>query len=255
MKLKEYINNKQKKILSVYFTAGFPGLDDTVSIINELEASGVDMIEVGVPYSDSLVDGPTIQYSNEIALANGMSLKKIFEDLTKAKETINIPLVLMSSLNPVLQYGIEKFVVSAKEAGISGLILPDLPVRDYEEQYKNLFEENDLDFCFLVTSNTSDERIKYLDSLSSGFIYAVSSESTTGNQFELDERKKSYFDRLNNLNLNNPFLVGFGIHDKATFDSACSVSGGAIIGSAFIKALKGTTSISESIKSFVSSIR
>ena len=253
MSLRDYLINKEK-ILSIYFTAGFPTKNSIIDIILELQNSGVDLIEVGVPYSDSLVDGPTIQASNEVALKNGISLEYIFDELKNNKEKIKIPLVLMSSYNPILQYGKEKFISDCVEANIASLIIPDMPIDEFISDYKNELDKNNIGFSFLITSRTSDVRIKYLDSLSSGFLYAVSQDSTTGKEFVLDEQRKEFFSRLRNLNLKNPFLIGFGIKDHDTFNLACTQAKGAIIGSAFIRFLQKNSDISK-LADFVKEIR
>jgi len=253
MNLKDYLLAK-KNILSIYFTAGFPTLNSTVDVILQLQEAGVDLVEVGVPYSDSLVDGPTIQVSNEIALKNGITLKQIFEDLNKSKEKIKIPLVLMSSYNPVLQFGKSNFIKACVDANISSLIIPDMPIEEFLNNYKDELQKNNIGFSFLITSRTSDERIQYLDSLSSGFLYAVSQDATTGNEFILDDSRKEFFSRLKNLNLANPFLIGFGIKNKETFELACTQAKGAIIGSEFIRFLNKNSDISK-INEFVKGIR
>lgn len=194
------------------------------------------MIELGMPYSDPLADGPVIQASGSVALANGMTIQVLFEQLQGCREKIGIPVILMGYMNPALQYGFEKFCRDAASVGIDGLILPDLPMYEYELEYATIIKQYGLDFIFLVTPETSEERIKKLDALSSGFLYAVSSSSTTGKDNNLDEGKQ-YFERLNSLKLRNPVLVGFGIKDRATFEKACSYANGAVIGSAYISAL------------------
>ena len=234
--LRDYIKSLDHKLLTIYFTAGFPDLDSMPEIINCLEGAGVDLVEVGVPFSDSLVDGPTIQKSNAQALSNGMNLKLLFEQL---KSTVfKIPVVLMTSLNPVLQFGFERFLAQAKDSGVSGLIIPDLPPEIYEKKYMELVRESGLSISFLVTSHLEDRRIKYLDSLTTAFLYAVSSDATTGSEFVLDDKREMYISRLNTLNLENPFMLGFGIHDKKSFFAAAKESNGGIIGSAFIRFLE-----------------
>ena len=250
------INKKlqeDKKILSIYFSAGYPNLNDTVQIIQDLEKSGVDMIEIGLPFSDPLADGPTIQESSTQALENGMTTKLLFEQLKDIRQSVQIPLIIMGYFNPILQYGIEDFCKKCKEIGIDGLIIPDLPVAIYAENYKKTFENYGLINVFLITPQTSDERIKYIDSVSHGFIYMVSSASVTGSSSEFGTIQTNYFKRISEMNLKNPQIVGFGINDKETFSQATQFAKGAIIGSAFIKNLtkNGVTKIS----SFIASIR
>jgi len=226
-----------KKLLSIYFTAGYPHIDDTVSIIKDLEASGVDMIEIGLPFSDPLADGPTIQASSTKALKNGMTTEKLFEQLKDIRQSVSIPLIIMGYFNPVLQYGVEAFCKKCKEIGIDGLILPDLPADVYDEHYKSIFENHGLINVFLITPQTSDQRIRYIDSISNGFIYMVSSASTTGAKSGFGDEQTAYFKRIATMHLKNPQIVGFGISNNETFTQATSYAKGAIIGSAFIKHL------------------
>lgn len=226
-----------KKLLSIYFTAGYPELDDTVKIIESLEQSGVDMIEIGLPFSDPLADGPTIQASSTQALKNGMTSEILFNQLKEIRRTVNIPLIIMGYFNPMLQYGVEAFCKKCQEIGIDGLIIPDLPVDVYHEEYKDLFEEHGLINVFLITPQTSDDRIKYIDSISNGFIYMVSSASTTGARVGFGEEQTAYFKRIAEMKLKNPQIVGFGISNNVTFNQATEYAKGAIIGSAFIKHL------------------
>lgn len=246
--------SKKKDILNIYCTAGFPDLNSTLTVMKALQDSGADIIELGMPFSDPLADGPVIQDSSTRALKNGMSLHKLFEQLEGFRKEIHVPVILMGYLNPVLQYGVEAFLKKCAETGIDGLILPDLPMAEYEQDYKAIFEQYNLDLIFLVTPETSDARIRKIDSLSRGFIYAVSSSSTTGKDKDMGNQE-AYFARLKSLQLNNPVLIGFGIKDKATFDAAAAHANGAIIGTAFIKALEGSTDIVATVKSFVASIR
>ena len=241
-----------KKILSIYFTAGFPGLNDTARIIKELEESGVDMIEIGLPFSDPLADGPTIQQSSTQALKNGMTAHILFEQLENIRDEVSIPLIIMGYFNPILQYGVEDFCKKCAEIGIDGLIIPDLPVDIYQDNYSTIFEANGLNNILLITPQTSTERIRFIDSVSTGFIYMVSSASVTGSKKDLGEEQTEYFERISELNLKNPQIVGFGISSKATFDKATKYANGAIIGSAFIKFLGKEKK--ESIKTFVDSI-
>ncbi|AIL45890.1 tryptophan synthase subunit alpha [Elizabethkingia anophelis] len=223
------------KKLNIYFTAGVPQLIDTAQIMKTIQFAGADMIEVGIPYSDPVADGPVIQKSDELALQNGMTIAKLFEQLKTVKDEINIPVILMGYLNPVLKFGFEKFCQECQASGVSGLILPDLPPIEFEKKYQKMLEQYGINFTFLVTPETSDERIQYLDSLSSGFLYAVSSSSTTGTNQEIDN--DAYFKRLKSLNLKNPILIGFSIKNKADFDKVTQHADGAIIGSAFVKIL------------------
>ena len=243
-KLKE-----DKKLLSIYFSAGYPALNDTVEIIKKLENSGVDMIEIGLPFSDPLADGPTIQESSTQALKNGMHTELIFEQLKDIRKSVSIPLILMGYFNPMLQYGVEAFCRKCKEIGIDGFIIPDLPADVYDEQYKEIFEKYELLNIFLITPQTSDERIRYIDTISEGFIYMVSSASTTGAKSGFGDIQQNYFKRISDLNLKNPQIVGFGISNKETFLQATTYAKGAIIGSAFIKHLthRGVEHIDEFI--------
>ena len=235
------INQKlqeNKKLLSIYFTAGYPNLDDTESIIQNLEKSGVDMIEIGLPFSDPLADGPTIQASSTQALKNGMTSEVLFNQLKDIRKSVKIPLIIMGYFNPMLQYGVEVFCKKCKEIGIDGLIIPDLPVDVYHEEYQSIFEKFGLINIFLITPQTSDERIRYIDSISNGFIYMVSSASTTGAKVGFGKEQTQYFKRIGNMNLTNPQIVGFGISNNETFTQATKYAKGAIIGSAFVKYVK-----------------
>ncbi|WP_242918779.1 tryptophan synthase subunit alpha [Pontibacter liquoris] len=246
---------KQEGLLSVYFTAGYPNLNDTEEIILELEKNGVDLIEVGMPFSDPLADGPTIQQSSEIALRNGMTIPKLFEQLQHIRQKTQIPLVLMGYLNPVMQYGVERFCQKCAEVGIDGLILPDLPLKDYVREYKTVFEAHNLSNIFLVTPQTPEARIREIDSHTNGFVYLVSSASTTGSTTGKAVANTSYFERVAGMQLRNPGVIGFGIHNNDTFTQACNHARGAIIGSAFIKALAQEGSLQQNIQTFIQSIR
>ncbi|GHA58330.1 tryptophan synthase subunit alpha [Pontibacter akesuensis] len=254
-RIRNLFEQKPKGLLSVYFTAGYPNLNDTEAIILELEKNGVDMIEVGMPFSDPLADGPTIQQSSTVALQNGMTISKLFEQLQDIRQKTQIPLVLMGYLNPVMQYGVEPFCQKASEVGIDGVILPDLPLREYVEEYKELFAKYNLSKVFLITPQTPEERIREIDSHTNGFIYMVSTASTTGKTIGLAEQSQAYFQRVAGMKLQNPGVIGFGIHDRETFASACNHGSGAIIGSAFVKALTQEGSLQENISSFIQSIR
>jgi tryptophan synthase alpha chain len=246
--------NKQQGILNIYCTAGFPNLDDTLPVMTALQAHGADMIELGMPFSDPLADGPVIQDSSTRALHNGMSLKKLFAQLKDFRKNIHVPVILMGYLNPVMQFGVERFLQQCAETGVDGLILPDLPMAEYEQEYRPLFEKYGLHLIFLVTPETSDARIRQIDAVSRGFVYAVSSSSTTGKDKDM-KGQQAYFERLKSLQLKNPVLIGFGIKDKSTFDAACAYSNGAIIGTAFIKALENTTDLDGTVKTFIQSVR
>lgn len=242
---------KDKKILSIYFTAGYPELNDTKTIIAELEKSGADLIEIGMPFSDPVADGPVIQHSSEIALQNGMSINLLFEQLKEIRSSISIPLILMGYINPVMQYGIGNFCQKCNDIGIDGTIIPDLPLEIYEAEYKEIFEENSLSNIFLITPQTSDDRIRKIDVLSTGFIYMVSSSSTTGVKGAVNEGQIAYFEKIRAMNLRSKLLIGFGISDKASFEKACSYANGAIIGSAFVKALAGEGKIEVKVRTFI----
>ena len=245
--------NEDKKLLSIYFTAGYPSLNDTIPTIKQLEASGVDMIEIGLPFSDPLADGPTIQDSSTAALKNGMTTKKLFEQLEGIRDSVTIPLIIMGYFNPMMQYGVEAFCKKCSELGIDGLIIPDLPVAEYDEHYRETFEKHGLINVFLITPQTSEERIRFIDSVSNGFIYMVSSASVTGSTSGFGNTQEDYFNRIEAMNLKNPQIVGFGINNAETFKQATSKAKGAIIGSAFIKMV--TKDGVDGIDGFVRSIR
>ncbi|CAH0336172.1 Tryptophan synthase alpha chain [Flavobacterium sp. CECT 9288] len=250
------INKKlqeNNKILSIYFSAGYPSLNDTVQIIQDLEKNGVDMIEIGLPFSDPLADGPTIQESSTQALHNGMTTQVLFDQLEKIRETVSIPLIIMGYFNPMLQYGIENFCQKCAAIGIDGLIIPDLPVDVYADSYKDIFEKYGLKNIFLITPQTSVERIHFIDSVSDAFIYMVSSASVTGSQTGFGATQEAYFKRIADMNLKNPQVIGFGINNAETFNQATQFAKGAIIGSAFIQDL--TKNGTQNIATFVKSIR
>lgn len=244
---------KKTNVLNIYCTAGYPHLNATTEVITALQNNGADIIELGMPYSDPLADGEVIQQSSAIALQNGMTIEALFEQLKDVRPSIHLPIILMGYMNPILQFGIEKFCAAAKAVGVDGVILPDLPMYEFETIYKPIFDKNDLKFVFLVTPETSDERIKKIDSLCSGFLYAVSSSSTTGKNKAI-QGQEDYFKKLQQMHLKNPVLVGFGIKDKTTFTSACKYTNGAIIGSAYIKALQNSSDINQTTKVFLNSI-
>lgn len=254
-RINKLFQDKKENILSVYFTAGFPNLNDTTTIISELGKNGVDMIEIGMPFSDPLADGPTIQRSSEIALENGMTIKLLFEQLKNfRKGTSELPLILMGYLNPVLQYGVEQFCKDASALGISGVIIPDLPLQEYLDEYKSIFEKYNLKNIFLITPQTSEARIRLIDEHSGGFIYVVSSASTTGRKNEIGMNQETYFERIKEMKLKNPIVIGFGIHNQQTFSKACEYANGAIIGSAFIKAVEKSDDLKKDIGDFVNDI-
>ncbi len=244
---------ENKKLLSIYFSAGFPNLEDTVPILKKLQTAGVDMVEIGLPFSDPLADGPTIQASSTQAIRNGMTTEKLFSQLEGIRKNIKIPLVLMGYFNPMMQYGIEKFCSRCETVGIDGIIIPDLPVDVYHENYKALFDKHGLYNMFLITPQTSEARIKYIDKVSNGFIYMVSSASVTGAKSTFGNTQTEYFKRIATLKLKTPTVIGFGISNQETYKIACDQSRGAIIGSAFIQFLKKEGE--EKIGSFIKSIR
>ena len=255
-RLEKTFKNKNQQLLNVYFTAGFPALEDTGTIIRSLSKSGVDVIEVGMPYSDPMADGPTIQKSGMQALENGMSVSVLFSQLEKIREEVDTPLILMGYFNQVMQFGEEAFLKRCQAVGVDGLILPDLPLSVYETEYQDLFKKYDLAPIFLITPQTSEERIRKIDQLSRGFIYVVSSAAITGNSKEISPEQVAYFERIENMNLRLPRMIGFGISDHQSFTTACQYADGAIIGSAFIRALEnGNGELEETIEGFVKGIR
>ena len=254
-RIKQTIEQKGGDILNVYFTAGYPNLNSTTEVITALASCGVDLIELGMPYSDPLADGTTIQQSSEQALKNGLNLKLLFEQIKEARSRTDVPIIMMGYFNQLLQYGEEKFLKQAAECKVDGMIIPDMPMNVYERNYKELFEQYGLGMSFLITPMTSDDRIQQADKLSSAFIYVVSSSSITGKSGDISQEQLAYFDKIKNMNLNSPRLIGFGIHDKATYDTACANSHGAIIGSAYIRALKGSNNIAQTTETFIKNIR
>jgi len=252
-KITELFRKKSDKILSIYFSAGYPDLHSTKDIIRHLEASNVDLIEVGIPFSDPLADGPTIQASGSIAIENGMNLKLLFEQLSEIKNSNTTPLVMMGYWNTVLQFGVENFLQACQNVQVAGAILPDLPVGVYEREYLDLFEKYNIPLIFLISPNTSEERIRKIDDLSHGFIYAVSSSSTTGSKKGIEDAEE-YLNRLQSYSLKNPLITGFNIKSKKDIDFACRYTQGVVIGSAFIKALQKENSLEKNIKNFISDI-
>ena len=252
-KLEILFNNKQSDILSIYFTGGYPNLDDTSNIITELEKSKVDLIEIGIPFSDPVADGPVIQYSNSASIENGMNLKLLLDQLGKVKNESKIRKILMGYFNPILQLGVEDFCRACNEVGVDGVIVPDLPLMEYELKYGAIFRQFGIHFIFLVSPQTSEIRLQEIDQLSTCFIYAVSTNSTTGGAVDFSAQK-DYFSRLKK-NLKNPFLIGFGVKDKETFKSACEYANGAIIGSSFIQAISESGELNSQIRQFIQGIK
>lgn len=254
-RIEKLFEQKKENILSVYFTAGFPSLNDTVPIIQYLEEAGADIVEIGIPFSDPVADGPTIQNSNQIALENGMSMKLLFEQIKDLRSKVQLPIVLMGYLNPVMQYGEEQFCKKCEEVGVDGLIIPDLPMQQYLDEYKDLFESYGLLNTFLISPQTSEERIRFIDQNSRGFIYMVSSAAITGAKKGISDEQTRYFQRIKEMNLSNPTLIGFGISDNESFRKASEYASGAIIGSAFINLLKESKNLKEDIKTFVKNVK
>jgi len=248
-RIKKLFQDK-KDILSIYYTAGYPSLGDTVAIAEALEQSGADLLEIGFPYSDPVADGPVIQGSSKQALDNGMDLKLLFEQLKELRAKVSIPVLLMGYVNPMMQFGVENFCKACAEVGVDGCIVPDLPMVEYEELYQDVFAAYGLTNIFLVTPQTSDERIRKIDGLSNAFIYLLSSSATTGKNLQVGDTTEAYFSRIADLKLNNPTMIGFGISSKETFDKACKYANGAIIGTAFVKELDAAD-LTGSIRSFM----
>ncbi|MEL7159958.1 MAG: tryptophan synthase subunit alpha [Bacteroidota bacterium] len=253
-RLTQLFREQKKDLLNVYFTAGYPRLNDTLTIIRSLATAGANLIEVGMPYSDPMADGETIQNSSMQALQNGMTLETLFAQLTEARRHTQVPLVLMGYYNQVMQYGPERFAAAAAKAGVDGLILPDLPVFEYEQDFRAIAEKHDLQVTFLITPQTGDDRIAEIGKLSTGFIYVVSSSSITGKSGEITQEQKDYFARIAALDLPQPKLIGFGISDAKSFRTACAYANGAIIGSAFIRALAGREDVAAATTEFVEGI-
>ena len=255
-RIKALFQSNQENILSIYFTAGYPNLTDTVQVLEAVQAGGADLVEIGMPYSDPVADGETIQASNQKALENGMSVQTLFDQLQNIrKEGITLPIILMGYLNPVYQYGIEAFAKKCQEIGIDGLILPDLPVDEYFRDYKETFDKYGLINIFLITPQTSEARIRKIDEISDGFIYMVSSASVTGATSGINQNMEEYFNRVNAMNLKNPRLIGFGIKDKATFETSSKYASGAIIGSQFVRVLESAKDLKSDIIAYLKSLR
>lgn len=248
------LNKQSNGLLSIYFTAGYPSLDSTLDIAEALEKAGADFLEIGFPYSDPVADGPTIQHSSEEALKNGMTLKVLFEQLKDLRKRVSIPVYLMGYVNPVIQFGVENFCKACKEVGVNGTIIPDLPMYEYEELYQGIFEENNVSNVFLVTPQTSEDRIRKIDSLSTSIIYLLSSNATTGTKLNVQEQSETYFKRIKDMDLKNPIVIGFGIHNKDTFEKATKYANAAIIGTAFVKLLSEEDYLKK-IPEFISSIK
>ncbi len=249
-RLQQLFQKQQKDLLSIYYTAGYPNLADTVNIAATLEESGAHFLEIGFPYSDPVADGPVIQASSKQALDSGMTLPMLFEQLKELRKRVTIPILLMGYVNVVLQYGVEEFCKKCKEVGVDGCIIPDLPIYEYEELYRPIFERYNLSNIFLVTPQTSEERIRKIDGLSNAFIYLVSSSATTGSNLSVSATSDQYFKRIADMKLNNPVMIGFGISDKTSYDAANLHASGAIIGSAFVKSID-KDNLDVSIKSFM----
>jgi tryptophan synthase alpha chain len=253
-RIDQLFREKNRNILSVYFTAGFPKLNDTIEIIYELEKAGVDQIEIGMPFSDPLADGPVIQLSSQKALENGMSIRLLFEQISKVRDRVKVPLILMGYLNPVLRYGMENFLNKASDIGIDGFILPDLPLREYLQSYKQQFDDAGIYNVMLITPQTIPERVKLIDQHSGGFVYMVSSASTTGTSKNIFDIHNDYFHKIAEMNLEKPRLIGFGIANRSSFQQACTHANGAIIGTAFIRAISEPGKLSKKIQGFIKGI-
>ena len=253
-RLNELFKNKTSPILSIYFTAGYPNINSTLDIAEALEEGGADFIEIGFPYSDPVADGPVIQASSQVALNNGMTLPILFDQLKDLRKRVSIPILLMGYVNPVLQYGVENFCNKAAEVGVDGIIVPDLPMYEYENLYKDCFLRNNLSNILLVTPQTSEERIRKIDELSNGFIYLLSSSSTTGKDLKVSDEADAYFSRIRDMKLKNPTMIGFGISDQKSFNKAAEFTRGAIVGSAFVKMLDNDNALLE-IPEFMKTIR
>ena len=253
-RLNELFAKKKDNLLSIYFTAGYPALNTTLDIAEALEKAGVDFLEIGFPYSDPVADGPVIQHSSEVALRNGMTLNLLFEQLADLRKRVSIPIMLMGYFNPVVQYGVDRFCKKAAEVGVDGIIVPDLPIYEYEMLYAGIFKNHNLSNIFMVTPQTSEERIRKIDALSNSFIYLLSSSSITGTALQLSVNIEDYYKRIKAMKLKNPVIIGFGITDQKSFDKACEYASGAIVGTKFVKLL-GEENYREKIPAFVKALR
>ncbi len=253
-RLNQLFASKNKNLLSIYYTAGYPQLDTTLNIAESLEKAGADFLEIGFPYSDPVADGPTIQHSSQTALDNGMTLNVLFQQLKNLRERVSIPVLLMGYVNPIVQYGVERFCKDAVASGVDGVIVPDLPMYEYEMIYRKHFEDNNVSNIFLVTPQTSEERIRKIDDLSNSFIYLLSSSSITGGSLQLSDSIEAYYQRIKDMHLNNPAIIGFGISDSRSFSKACEYANGAIVGSAFVKLL-AEENYMEKIPEFIKAIK
>jgi len=252
----EHLFSTKENILNIYTTAGYPKLNDTVEVAQELAAAGVDMVEIGMPFSDPLADGPTIQHSSEVAISNGITLDLIFDQIKEIRKTVDIPIMLMGYINQLMKYGIEDFLAKASSVGVDGFILPDLPLDIYQEEYKSLFEKYHLKMSFLITPQTTDDRIKLIAQESNAFLYVVSSFAITGSKSDLQQSQLDYFKKIEAMSINTPKLIGFGISNATTFNTACNYANGAIIGSAFIKTLsKPSTDLKTTIHNFIKPLK
>jgi tryptophan synthase alpha chain len=254
-RVSELFNNKKSdNKLSIYYTAGYPNLDSTLEVAESLEKAGVDFLEIGIPYSDPVADGPVIQESSGIALKNGMSVEVLFNQLAELRKKVTIPIFLMGYFNPVLQYGVERFCQKCAELGVDGVIIPDLPIYEYKELYQDIFQKNKVSNVFIVTPQTAEQRIREIDSLSNAFIYLISSSATTGKNLKISEESGSYFKRMQSMNLKTPIVIGFGISDHETFTHANQYADAAIIGTAFVRLL-GEENYLDKIPEFVQKIK
>ena len=254
-RIQKLFSEKKGNILNVFYTAGFPNLTDTVAIAHHLQQAGADIIEIGIPFSDPIADGPVIQESNKIALDNGMTLKILLQQVKEVRSKVNLPVILMGYINPIMQYGIEKFCKDATAAGVDGVILPDMPLDEYQAEYRSIFESYGLSNTFLISPTTSEKRIRQIDDATDGFIYAVSSSSTTGAKQGFSPEQEDYFKKLKSLKLKNPFLIGFGISNHQTFSKASEYASGAIVGSAFISLLRDSKDLNGEIQKFIKDLR
>ena len=254
-RIDKLFQTKKEKVLSIYFTAGYPSVDSVEKIILLLEKNGADMIEIGIPYSDPLADGPVIQETGKVAIANGMTLENLFLQLTNIRKETTVPLLLMGYINPIIQFGFSRFCQNAAEMGIDGLIIPDLPLREYDNIYRETVLANNLKNIFLITPDTSAQRIRQIDDLSTGFIYMVSSASTTGKTRTFDDNQIKYFKRISSMKLKNPAMVGFGIYNRETLEHVFSYCQGAIVGSAYMRALQKSNSLEEDTSDFFKSLK